>query len=114
MKQTLFLGIFGPNLPPKKFSFENWAMSYLGIAILHHCAKNQKKILSQSQEMLIFPENGKREFPQIRKCDFYGQKKFSGKNGFSHFLENLALYLSAKNQKKLMKQFRTKSKKPYV
>ena len=40
------------------------------------------------------------------------KKKISGKNGFGHILGFLALYLSAKNQKKLMKQFCTKSKNP--
>ena len=55
----------------------------------------------------------KGNFPKKRKSVIYDVKKFSGKNCFGHFLEHIALYLSAKNQKKLMKQFCTKSKKPY-
>ena len=55
----------------------------------------------------------KGNFPKKRKSVIHDEKKFSGKNCFSHFLAHIALYLSAKNQKKLMKQFCTKSKKPY-
>ena len=55
----------------------------------------------------------KGNFPKKRKSVFCDEKKFSGKNCFGHILWYLALYLSAKNQKKLMKQFCTKSKKPY-
>ena len=58
-------------------------------------------------------ENGQREFPQKTKIHNLRRKKIFGKNCFGHFLEHTALYLSAKNQKKLMKQFCTKSKKPY-
>ena len=53
------------------------------------------------------------EFPQKRKSVINDEKKFSGKNFFGHILGYFALYLSAKNQKKLMKKFCTKSKKPY-
>ena len=55
----------------------------------------------------------KGNFPKKRKSVIYDEKKFSGKNFFGHILGYLTLYLSAKNQKKLMNQFCTKSKKPY-
>ena len=54
----------------------------------------------------------KGNFPKKRKSVIYDERKLSGKNCFSHFLEHIALHLSAKNQKKLLKHFRTKSKKP--
>ena len=53
----------------------------------------------------------KGNFPKKRKSAIYDEKEFSEKNCFGHFLGYLALYLSAKNQKKLMKQFCIKSKK---
>ena len=55
----------------------------------------------------------KGKFPKKRKSVIYDEKKFSGKNCFGHILGYLALYLSAKNKEKLMKQFCIKSKKPY-
>ena len=30
-----------------------WLRHILGIAILHHCAKNKKKLMSQSREKLV-------------------------------------------------------------
>ena len=101
-------GIFGQKIFFSKIGLHH----ILGIAILHLCAKNKKKLESilrkaENREMV------KGNFPKKRKSVIYNEKKFSGKNCFGHFLEHIALYLSAKNQKKLMKQFCTKSKKPY-
>ena len=49
-----------------------------------------------------------------RKSVIYDEKTFSGKNFFGHILGYFALYFSAKNQKKLMKQICTKSKKTQI
>ena len=51
----------------------------------------------------------KGNFPKKRKSVNHDEKKFSGKIVPATF----EVYFSAKNQKKLMKQFCTKSKKPY-
>jgi len=93
---------------PKYYFFENRALSEIKYYhILYRYAKNKKKIPSQSREMLIFPKYGRREFPQIRNSDFYGQKHITGKNGLSHFLESIFV------QKIRKKQFHTKSKKKH-
>ena len=54
----------------------------------------------------------KGNFPKKRKSVINDEKKFSGKNFFGHILGYFALYLSAKNQKKLMKQFCKSPKNP--
>ena len=54
----------------------------------------------------------KGNFPKKRKSVIYDEVKLTGKIFFGHILGYLALYFSAKNQKKLMKQFCTKSKNP--
>ena len=41
-QKTLFLGSFWPKFAQKKFFLKIGLRHILGIAILHHCAKNQK------------------------------------------------------------------------
>ena len=113
VQKTLFLGGFWPKFAQKIFFLKIGLRHFLDIAILHLCAKNQQKLMSQSREKQENRKMVKGNFPKKRISVIYDEKKFSGKTCFGHFLEHLALYLSAKNQKKLMKQFCTKSKKPY-
>ena len=102
-------GFFGREILFLKIEFQH----ILGIAILHLCAKNKKKTNEPIPQKAENRKMVKGNFPKKRKSVFCDEKKFSGKNCFGHILWYLALYLSAKNQKKLMKQFCTKSKKPY-
>ena len=53
VQKTLFLGSFWPKFAQKKFFSKNRLRHILGIAILHHCAKNQKKLMSRSREKLV-------------------------------------------------------------
>ena len=53
VKKTLFLGSFLPKFAQKKFLSKIGLRHILGITILHHCAKNQKKLMSQSREKLV-------------------------------------------------------------
>ena len=53
VQKTLFLDGFLPKFPPKKFLSKIGLRHILGITILHHCAKNQKKLMSQSREKLV-------------------------------------------------------------
>ena len=46
--KTLFLGSFLPKFAPQKFLSKIGLRQILGITILHHCAKNQKRQMSQS------------------------------------------------------------------
>ena len=50
------LGCFGPKFAQKKFFSKIGLCHILGIAILHHCAKNQKKLMSGSREKLVTDE----------------------------------------------------------
>ena len=56
VQKTLFLGRFCPNLPKKIFLSKIGLRHILGITILHHCAKNQKKLMSQFREKLVTDE----------------------------------------------------------
>ena len=56
VQKTLFLGSFLPKFAQKNFLSKIGLRHILGIAILHHCAKNQKKIMSQSREKLVTDE----------------------------------------------------------
>ena len=53
VQKTLFLGSFLPKFAQKKFLSKIGLRHILGITILHHCAKNQKKLMSQSREKLV-------------------------------------------------------------
>ena len=102
-------GIFGR----KNMFFENRAPSHFG-----HCHFASLCQKSEKTNEPIPRKAGNREmvkgnFPKKRKSVIHDEQEFSGKNFFSHILGCLALYLSAENQKKLMKEFCTKSKKPY-
>ena len=55
-QKTYFQAVFGPNLPKKNFLSKIGLRHFLGIAILHLCAKNQKKLMSQSREKLVTDE----------------------------------------------------------
>ena len=111
-KKPYFWAVFAPNLPPKIF-FENRAPS-----LFEHChftplcqksEKTNEPILRKAENSKMVKGN----FPKKRKSVINDEKKFSGKNFFGHILGYFALHFSAKNQKKLMKQFCSKSKKPY-
>ena len=53
VQKTLFLGGFWPKFA-QKISFPKIGLRYiLGIAILHLCAKNHQKIMSQSRQKLV-------------------------------------------------------------
>ena len=55
-QKTAFLGTF-PVLPAGKNFFPKIGLRHiLGITILHHCAKNQKKLMSRSREKLVTNE----------------------------------------------------------
>ena len=56
VQKTLFLGSFLPKFAQKKFLSKIGLRHILGITILHHCAKNQKKLMSQSREKLVTDE----------------------------------------------------------
>ena len=56
VQKTLFLGRFLPKSAQKKFLSKIGLRHILGITILHHCAKNQKKLMSQSREKLVTDE----------------------------------------------------------
>ena len=96
----------------KKSFYKVGLRHFLGIAILHLCAKNQQKIMSQSREKQEIGKWSKGISPKTKIRNLQRKKVFR-EIFFGHILGYLALYLSAKNQKKLMKQFCTKSKKPY-
>ena len=55
-KKTQILGHFGPKFAQKNFFSKIGLRHILGIAILHHCAKNQKKLMSGSREKLVTDE----------------------------------------------------------
>ena len=112
-KKPYFQAVFGPNLPKKNFFIENRAPSHFG-----HCRFASLYQKSEKTNEPIPRKAGNRKmvkgkFPKKRKSVINNEKFFSGKNCFGHILGYLALYLSAKNQKKLMKQLCTKSKRPY-
>ena len=44
------LGPFCPNLGKKEFSWKKGFCQFLNILIIYHCAKNQKKLISNSRE----------------------------------------------------------------
>ena len=52
-KKTGFSGTFPAFSAGKKFFPKIGLRHILGIAILHLCAKNQKKLMSQSREKLV-------------------------------------------------------------
>ena len=56
VQKTLFLGIFWPKFAQKIFFPKIGLRHILGIAILHLCAKNQQKLMSQSREKLVTDE----------------------------------------------------------
>ena len=56
VQKTLFLGGFWTKFASKKFFQEIRLPHILGIAILHLCAKNQQKLMSQSREKLVTDE----------------------------------------------------------
>ena len=102
-------GIFGR----KKFFLENRAPSLFGHCHFAPLCQKSEKTKEPIPRKAGTKKMVKGNFPKKRKSVINDEKKFSGKNFFSHILGCFALSLSAKNQKKLMKQFRTKSKKPY-
>ena len=53
VQKTPFLGGFWTKFAPKKFFSKIGLHHILGIAILHLCAKNQQKLMSQSREKLV-------------------------------------------------------------
>ena len=53
VQKTLFLGGFWPKFAQKNFFPKFGLRHILGVAILHLCAKNQQKIMSQSPEKLV-------------------------------------------------------------
>ena len=53
VQKTLFLGGFWTKFAQKKFFSKIGLRHILGIAILHLCAKNQQKLMSQSREKLV-------------------------------------------------------------
>ena len=111
-KKPYFQAVFAKICPKKSF-FENRAPSLFGhchfAPLCQKSAKNNEPIPRKAGNWKMVNGN----FPKKRKSVIYDEKKFSGKNCFGHFLEHIALSLSAKNQKKQMKQFCTESKKPY-
>ena len=104
-KKPKFWAVLGPNLPKKIFFSKIGLCHILGIVILHHCAKNQKK------QMTKFWEKSKKpKFWSILGCfgPKFAQKKFFSKIGLRHILGIAILHLCAKNQKKLMSRSREK------
>ena len=56
VQKTLFLGGFWTKFAQKEFFSKIGLRHILGIAILHLCAKNQQKLMSQSREKLVTNE----------------------------------------------------------
>ena len=54
VQKTLFLGSFSPNFP--NFFLKVGLRHFLVFTILHHCIKNQEKLMSQSREKLVTDE----------------------------------------------------------
>ena len=50
VQKTQILGHFGPEFAKKKFFSKIGLFHILSIAILHHCAKNQKKQMTKFRE----------------------------------------------------------------
>ena len=65
VQKTLFLGGFWTKFPKKNFFLKIGLRHFLGITILHPCAKNQKKLMSQSREKLVTDERTNEVFPLI-------------------------------------------------
>jgi len=55
-KKPYFWAFLGPKLAQKNFFSKIGLRHILGTTILHHCAKNQKKLMSQSREKLVTDE----------------------------------------------------------
>ena len=53
VQKTRFLAVFWPKFAQKNFFSKIGLRHILGIAILHLCAKNQKKLMSRSREKLV-------------------------------------------------------------
>ena len=53
VQKARFLDVFWPKFAPKFFFSKIGLRHFLGITILHLCAKNQKKLMSQSREKLV-------------------------------------------------------------
>ena len=105
---------FGPNLPQKNVLSKIILRHILGIAIFTSlCKKSQQNIQPIERNAYFSLKTAKGNFPKYENPIFYGQKKISGKNGFSHFLEKLALYLCAEKIEKTNKVILHKSKKLY-
>ena len=56
VQKTRFLAVFWPKFAQKNFFSKIGLRHILGTTILHHCAKNQKKLMSQSREKLVTDE----------------------------------------------------------
>ena len=89
VQKTLFLGSFWPKFAPKFFFSKIGLRHILGIAILHLCAKNQKKLMSQSREK---QKKGKWSKGISRKNEnpyFATKKNFPGKTVSATFYGTL-------------------------
>ena len=97
VQKTLFLGGFWPKFAQKNFFSENRAPSHFGhchfASLCQKSAKNNEPTSRKAGNWKMVKGN----FPKKRKSVIHDEKKFSGKNCFGHFLEHIALYLSAKN-----------------
>ena len=102
VQKTLFLGSFWPKFVKKYFFLKIGLRHILAIAILHLCAKNQKKLMSQSREKLETDER-----TVERRKRIFRKKLFR-----SHFRVPCSLSFCQKSEK-TNEAILNKSKKPY-
>ena len=76
MPQNRFFPAYFRHFRPENFFFSKIGLRHiLGIAILHHCAKNQKKLTSQPREKLVTGKCLKGISPNKPKTRNLRQKK---------------------------------------
>ena len=74
-QKTGFSGIFPAFSAGNEFFLEIGLRHILGITILHHCAKNQEKLMSRSREKLVTNEPTNQqtnERTKVQKVDIFG------------------------------------------
>ena len=102
MEKIRFPPYFRHFRPEKKIFLKIGLGHILNIVNTHLCAKNQKKLMIESQE------NAKKTGFSGIFPTFSAGKKFFPKTGLRHILGIAILRHCAKNQKKLMSRFREK------
>ena len=84
----------------------------MGIAILHFCAKNQKKLISWSRESLISLKMVKGNFPKYENPYFTANKHFPGKITWAIFYRTLPSIFLPKIRENQWSNFAQSPKNP--